>query len=177
MDRALLQRAQTVFDRADQCLVDLGATKHLDEIEMHWAYFLVNFERIFHRIAAAAGGPGDAWYGRVATFRKTDPLLKYLLHARNADEHGIADVTQQKPEQIREVGVTPISPNDATELTVHFDVVDPHVALTDVIDRSVSYSVPTTFRGGAIATAHPLNVGLLALSYAAEVLSEAWSDC
>ena len=48
----------------------------------------------------------------------------------------------------------------------------PHVALVDVIDRGTIYVVPTRFRGNAISLAHPLNVGLIGLSYAEERVIE-----
>ena len=108
MDQDLIERAQTELDRAHQCLVDLGATKHVAEIEAHWASFLVHFERIFHRLEGAAGGKGDAWYGKVEEFRKKDPLLSYLLHARNVDEHGLVPVTSRHAGMMRFVGAEPM---------------------------------------------------------------------
>lgn len=77
MDAAHLARAQTEIECAHQALIDLGATKHFGEIERHWAAFLVHYERIFHRLEAAAGGKGNAWYGKVEQFRKGDPLLSF----------------------------------------------------------------------------------------------------
>jgi hypothetical protein len=97
MDADYLARAQTEIESAHQSLTDLGATNHFGEIERHWAVFLVHFERIFHRLEAAAGGKGDDWYGQLEQFRKKDPLLSYLLHARNVDEHGLKTVTKREP--------------------------------------------------------------------------------
>jgi hypothetical protein len=42
-------------------------------------------------------GPSDAWFGRKKYDRKTDPLLRYIHHARNADEHGLEAVTSHDP--------------------------------------------------------------------------------
>jgi hypothetical protein len=39
-------------------------------------------------------------------------------------------------------------------------------------NRGTTYVVPTRFRGNAISLAHPLNVGLLGLSYAEERVIE-----
>jgi hypothetical protein len=176
MDAAQLERAQTEIERADQSLIDLGATKHLAEIERYWAAFLVHFERIFNRLEAAAGGRGDAWYGRIEQFRKKDALLSYLRHARNIDEHGLRMVTKREPGLIREIGAEPMDPaRPEAGIRVVVEIRDPHVALVDVIDRDVRYTVPTTFRGNPISMAHPLNVGLLGLSYAEEVVIQARS--
>lgn len=174
MDTSHLARAQTEIERAHQSLIELGAATHLAEIERHWAAFLLHFERIFHRLEAAAGGKGDAWYGRVEQFRKKDPLLSYLLHARNVDEHGLKIVTKREPGFIREIGAEPMDAlRPEAGMRVILEVRDPHVALVDVIDRDVTYAVPTSFRGSAISRAHPLNVGLLGLSYAEETVIQA----
>jgi len=65
MDGNHLARTQSEIESAHQSLIDLGVTNHFGEIERHWAAFLIHFERIFHRLEAAARGKGDAWYGRV----------------------------------------------------------------------------------------------------------------
>jgi hypothetical protein len=62
MDVNHLARTQSEIESAHQSLIDLGVTNHFGEIERHWAAFLIHFERIFHRLEAAAGGKGDAWY-------------------------------------------------------------------------------------------------------------------
>jgi hypothetical protein len=36
----------------------------------------------------------DGGYGRAKHERRNDPLLSYIHHARNADEHGIKDITR-----------------------------------------------------------------------------------
>jgi hypothetical protein len=174
MDAAHLARAQTEIERAHQSLIDLGNTKHFGEIESHWAAFLVHFERIFHRLEAAAGGKGDAWYGKVEQCRKSDPLLSYLLHARNVDEHGLKPVTTREPGIIRTVAAEPMDPkHPEAGMNVTLELRDPHVALIDVVDRGTKYAVPTSFRGSAISRAHPLNLGLLGLSYAEEAVNQA----
>jgi hypothetical protein len=176
MDATHLARAQTELNRAHQSLDELGAKRHPEEIAYHWASFLVSFERIFTRLQAAAGGRGDAWFGKVEQYRKADPLLSYLLHARNADEHGLKAVVERRPGFIREVAAELVNPNDPRAgVRVTLERQDPHVALIDVTDRGIVYPVPTSFRGQTISAAHPLNVGLLGLSYADEMLAEARS--
>jgi hypothetical protein len=174
MDANLLARAQTEIEISDQALVGLGATKHFGEIERCWTDFLVHFDRIFKRLEAAAGGKGDAWFGRIEQFRKKDALLSYLHHARNVDEHGLISVTKREPGLIREMGAEHVDPaRPEAGMNVILEVRNPHVALVDVIDRAVKYTVPTSFRENAISKAHPLNVGLLGLSYAEGVVIEA----
>jgi hypothetical protein len=174
MDAVLVERAQLELNRAHQCLNELATTKHVGEIAFRWANFLVTFERIFTRLEAAAGGKGNAWFGKVEQYRRTDPLLSYLRHARNVDEHGIKAVAEPMPGRIGEVSAEPMDmERPEAGMRVFLEVRDPHLALVDVKDRGVIYPVPTSFRGDPISAAHPMNVGLLGLSYADEVLTEA----
>lgn len=101
MDPIILERAQVELDRAHQSIIELGATKHVGEIARHWAAFLVNFGRAYTRLEAAAG-KGSAWWAKIAQERKTEPLLCYLQHARNVDEHGFELVAEPQPGFIRE---------------------------------------------------------------------------
>jgi hypothetical protein len=172
MDATILDRAQLEFDRANQSIIDLGATNHVGEIERHWAAFLVNFARAYTRLEAAAG-KGSAWWAKIAHERKTEPLLRYLQHARNVDEHGFKLVIERQPGFIREVGSTPVDPvRPGAGMISTLEIQNPHVKLVDVIDRGVHYAVPTSFRGMAISP-HPLNVGLLGLSCLETVMVDA----
>jgi hypothetical protein len=47
--------------------------------------------------ASKSSGKAAAWFGRVKHERRADPLLSYIHHARNSDEHGIEDITQKMP--------------------------------------------------------------------------------
>ncbi|MDX3965173.1 MAG: hypothetical protein QHD01_01080 [Bradyrhizobium sp.] len=176
MDQALLNRAEIELEHADQSLRQLSDTKQVDEVAYHWANFLGAFDRIFNRIGAAAGGNGNAWFGRVEQFRKADPLLSYLMHARNAQEHGLLAVAEERSGFINLIGAEQMEIADPKAgIRVTFDIQDPHLALVDVKDRGVLYAVPTSFRGRPISAAHPLSIGLLGLSYIEEVLVEARS--
>jgi hypothetical protein len=103
-------------------------------------------------------------------------MLRYIQHARNADEHGLAFVTEKIPSIIREVPPTPeerevferTRSDRPPELTGHFvlEITQPHVRLLEVMDRGASYSPPT----GCVK---PYNTGMLALSRLEPILFEA----
>lgn len=56
-----------------------------------WADFLSATNSIYSKLeqGAKTNGKSSAWFGRVKRIRKSDQLLCYLHHARNAEEHGL----------------------------------------------------------------------------------------
>jgi hypothetical protein len=59
--------------------------------------FLIAANRIFSKLeqGSKTNGQSKAWFGRKRHERRTNPLLRYIHHARNADEHGLAKVTDR----------------------------------------------------------------------------------
>jgi hypothetical protein len=59
-----------------------------------WSDLLTYGNRVFTKLeqASKATGKGMAWFGGVKRRRKSDPVLTYMQHARNVDEHGLAQV-------------------------------------------------------------------------------------
>ena len=64
--------------------------------------------------AAKVSGKASAWYGRVKKLRKDDPLLSYMHHARNSEEHGIEDTTKRM--KAGEATITIREPFDPSKL-------------------------------------------------------------
>lgn len=55
-----------------------------------WQHFLVHTSRIYNKLSASSRDSiAKGWFDREMHLRKQDDLLSYLLHARNALEHGI----------------------------------------------------------------------------------------
>jgi hypothetical protein len=100
MDKHALEMAQVEFDRAFQAMTDLGAADHFAEIERHWSAFLVAAGRVYTKLEQGSKSnlKCSEWWGRKIHERRCEPLLAYVWHARNADEHGI----KKSPERIRE---------------------------------------------------------------------------
>src|ERR1035438_7608475 len=100
-----VKAAWTEFNRAFQSITELGTSNHYAEVERHWAAFLVSAGRVFTKLEQAAKGSSksEAWWGHQVKQRRTEPLLRYIWHARNADEHGIQPVTEMHPGSIKEV--------------------------------------------------------------------------
>jgi hypothetical protein len=66
----------------------------------HWSSFLAEGAGVFTKLEQGAKccGKCAAWFGRVKNLRKKDQLLSYLHHARDADTHGLDEVTVHAPQ-------------------------------------------------------------------------------
>jgi hypothetical protein len=184
VDRAAIKSARIQFERAAQNIDELATEKNLAEIERHWAAFLVNAGRVFTKLeqASKASPKGKTWWSGKIRERRSDELLLYIWHARNADEHGIRRVTEQYISEVKAASPIPeefeAANREAAKRGLPYAVlgafdITMRVKLVDVIDRGVRYAVPATFRGNPISNPHPNNVGLLALSYLDGLIREA----
>ena len=65
----------------------------IKELEDAWSAFLIRVERMWNKLLAGGSGlPGwQVIESEVSQQRKTDPLLRYVHHARNAGEHTIQE--------------------------------------------------------------------------------------
>jgi len=185
MERSAVEAARIQFERAAQNIDELASAKHYAEVERHWAAFLVNAGRIFTKLEQGSKSTSKSrtWWGTKIHERRTDQLLSYIWHARNADEHGIQRVTELHLGSVKAVTPTPgevdnfhkqmqKQPLPYAALGV-FEIMNPHVKLVAVKDRGVQFDPPNSFQGNAINSPHPHNVGLLALSYLEGMIREA----
>lgn len=169
MDKKAVELARVDFDRAFQSITDLGHSEHFAEIERHWSAFLVSAARIYTRLEQGAKTPPKsyAWWSRKLHDRRNEPLLCYIWHARNADEHGLQKVTNKHPGEFKLV-------RPAGNLAYgEIQVVYPHIQLVEVVDRGKRYPVPHTHRGSEIHNPGPHNLGLFALMELEKMLVEA----
>lgn len=94
---------QSAVDQARQRLRTMQAAyaayQSATEYDAHreaWTAFLLAMSTIYSKLEQGAKdhGPSQAWFGRKKGERRKDPLLSYLHHARNSDEHSINEVAQ-----------------------------------------------------------------------------------
>jgi hypothetical protein len=100
MDKIAFERAQNRFTRAEKALADFGSADNYQKAEQAWTDFLFASSSIFSQLEQGVKGNtrSIAWFGRTKHKRRTDPVLRYLHFARNADEHGIEYVTARHPD-------------------------------------------------------------------------------
>jgi hypothetical protein len=99
MDKSAIDAARVNLTKASAAADKMRAAKSHPEFELAWSDFLVAHGRVFSKLEQGSkpNRRSTAWYGRQKHTRRTDPLLSYLHHARNIDEHGLEPVTQLQP--------------------------------------------------------------------------------
>ena len=185
MDGKAVQAARRDFERAFQDMDDLVAANEFDDVERHWAAFLVSAGRVYTKLeqGSKASPEAGAWWSGVLHQRRTDELLCYIWHARNAEEHTLERVTQRHDGSAKMV-----QPSDAEREAIEgqlvtfgkpfavlgsVEVVWPHVKLGDAVDRGKRYAPPKSHLGQPLKDPLPKNVGLLALARLEGLLTEA----
>lgn len=139
--------------------------------ESAWREFLQKIERVWNKAQAALAG--QARWGKleseIAHLRNTDPLLRYLRHARNADEHSIQPVATEWQANLRATAV------ESGHVKLEWKPWDR--PLLPVRNRGVTYEPPTTHLGRSLVEmrrdsrlAEPVFVAELALRFYRELL-------
>jgi hypothetical protein len=97
MNPNAIEQAKVRLQKAEKALADLKAAEYFDDAESAWSDFLLAASGIYSKLEQGAKGypKSEPWFGVEKNLRKTDPLLRYIHFARNADEHGIERVTEQ----------------------------------------------------------------------------------
>lgn len=194
MDAKALAHAKTRLSQAEKAVEALRSTNNFDEIERSWSLFIMSLGTIYTKLekGSKSSPESNAWFQSVKVERKSDTLLQYLHQARNADEHGIIDITTRDSREL----VQPIRlPNGKTaalkfQLPAGSDTftvteregqnsfvgpqtVSDAVALVPVTNRGVFFPVPTSHQGVPFTAVGVLNVAEAGLIYARSLVSAA----
>jgi hypothetical protein len=171
MKRIAYKQADEKLQRAEAAVDELRHLRHgirLAAIDSAWRDFLIAANTIYSKLEVGAkDATSKSWFDRKKHERRTDPLLQYLHHARNADEHGIEHRITTHLGGIIAVEVwkrgQPKPPQGRL----------PTVKLMPVKDRGVTYSLPLEHLGKPIVTQTPLSLAELGLVYLRELVKEA----
>lgn len=188
MNPAAIEQAKNRLQKAEKALAELSAAEYFDDAEDAWSDFLLAASGVYSKLEQGAKGfpKSEPWFGREKRLRKTDPLLRYIHFARNADEHGIERVTDRSLENI-DLKFNERRPFSAQMLDQHteepvgekFDVVlaGPTIKLVRVHDRRFGdYADPPEMHLGKIipfASSFPHELGQAALEYLASMIDQA----
>jgi hypothetical protein len=188
MDERAFERARNDFTAAQHKLAQMKAAADLSQLSACWSEFLTLIQRVFAKLRKSTErGPSKGWFDSILNIRNTDPLLGYLLHARNADEHGIEPITQNHPGGI---GIRPkvgntlhighmeisrgriyVDPETVKNMEVAF--IPARISLTTVRDRGIDYPPPSEHLGKPISESNPIQVAELALAFWEDTLAHA----
>jgi hypothetical protein len=122
-----------------------------------WGEMLHYSDKIYNQIGAACESNKDRdWHNHEDRLRRKDPFLRYALHARNAEHHGVSQSTERRGgefDMLRQRLPRNLSdPSEGDE--------EPPLVLVPVLDRGVTYEVPTSFIGMPIGDPKLLTVAL-----------------
>jgi hypothetical protein len=106
MNPQAIEHAKMRLAKAEAANVVLQNSESLVETRMAWSDFLLAASGVYSKLEQGAKGHPSSrgWFGRVKRERKDTPLLKYLHHARNSDEHGIEEVLTEGMSTYYDVG-------------------------------------------------------------------------
>jgi hypothetical protein len=90
-----ISQAHERLNRAQDALQAMERANNFYDVQQAWTDFLTAANTIYSKLQEGAKGCGksEPWFGRQLHARRSDPLLRYIHFARNADEHGIAPIT------------------------------------------------------------------------------------
>lgn len=197
MNPAAIEHAQVRLNKArlsHQAMLD---AKDPTTMDAAWSDFLIAASGIYSKFeqGSKSNPKSTGWFGRKKKERKDDPLLSYLHHARNSDEHGIEAVT------IRNKGGWGINPSNP-ELPMSFDInpsgvpievgqmlivnhdpanppvvdkIPPSIRLTRVTDSRFgdSFDPPRSHQGSELQDSSLGAVAQLAITYLERMVEEA----
>jgi hypothetical protein len=91
MKAVALQQAKARLQRVRDALTAMEQSIAFSNLDENWSNFLVAAKIVFAKLGAGANGDpkSEAWFARVLGEQRSDPLLRFLYHARNAEEHGL----------------------------------------------------------------------------------------
>jgi hypothetical protein len=169
MKREAIEKATKALDAARDAYLLLGKDESFPQSEQAWRDFLSQACRVYNYLEAGSQGcrKSNPWYGKVKHDRNKDPLLRYLHHARNADEHSLQDV---KPP----LTALSISPDPITEpglQTISITVGYGH--LVPITDSGVKYDVPKEHQGKSLTDTKLLTAAQLSLDYLEGIINDA----
>lgn len=97
MNPRAVEQAEHHYVAAQKAVEELKNAKSFVEAKIAWSAFLAASSTIYAKLEQGKKGysRSEPWFGRIKHTRKSDPLLRYILIARNVDTHGIEPVTSE----------------------------------------------------------------------------------
>ena len=162
----------------------MAASDSLESVEDHWRAFLSTLEKVWAKLdllGGSLGGGYPGWRSKYSRLRKTDPLLCYLHHARNADTHTLQSTTKVEPGSMRIIGgpggweMTSMALLATGELLtegkgdLRIEFHPSTLRGKPVLDRQVRYDPPSEHLGQPLTSLDPMTMADAGLRFYAEV--------
>lgn len=188
MQRVAVAKAENALRRASAARDRLRDASNLTQARDAWEDFLAENTKFFEKLSKGSriNPKSEAWFGRVKHERKTDHLLRYLMHARNAEEHTLDEVTKSSVAigaSKGRVRVHSLAIRGDGEI-IHSDVepltdgarlaVKLHLRMLPVTDRSDNvYQPPAEHLGKPVPNVSPLSIANFALEHMTSLIETA----
>jgi hypothetical protein len=192
-----IRHSRARLENACEALQRLDEAQTLDAAERAWSALLLAGNAIYSKLeqGSKVNGQATAWFGRAKHKRKYDPLLCYMHHARNAEEHTIEDVTNRR--KAGEASFTFREPFDPKKLeglqlrvdldkrgqvlvsssdedVVSTEMYDkPSLVLVRVKDSGVYFDPPYEHLGIGLPSRSPSTIGSLFVVFLTTLIDEA----
>jgi hypothetical protein len=189
MDSNAIQQAKARLLKAKRAAEFLSSAKKPSEIFDAWLDFVIAADSVYLKLGAGAksNNKSRAWFLNKLQMRKSDSLLCYLHHARNAETHGLeASLRPAAPklENVHDAPPTKLK-NNERELLVNVKneqgevaarlrvIMSNTIKLVPVVDRGVTYGTPTEHLGQKLKSGSLTGLCALMISYLETLIDEA----
>ena len=193
MKKAAIIKAQRRLDKARKALENVAHSTNHDDFESAWTDLLISLNTIMTVLEKGAKDSPQSrqWFGGKKKEVRTDPLLRYLVQARNADEHGLEKVSEHVPASLsvgrgnRFVHIEYVKFDHLGRMSAKFTALDgrpldvthtlPHAALVAVSDDRFgdTFAPPNEHLGQSIDDPSPYWAGEKAVAYYQALITEA----
>ena len=181
-----MQRKITEFTKAEELLLLMSSARTLGDYEEYWKDFLHKIDKGFNKLRdlykddMRVKGVIDS----INIARKSDPLISYLMQARNSDEHSIRQITERVGGYTKleggagggvivsgdiEGGKMQENLVTAGNLKIEFQI--EYVEIISVTSRGKKYDPPNISSGKAVLTHIPHQIALIGLNFYLEKLA------
>lgn len=190
MKIAAIVKCKERLRRSEAAIAGMETSGNSREFANHWDHYLIAIKAIGEilRIGAQGNPKSTAFMTEIWKSAQGDPLVRYLLEARNVEEHGLersaeyrdATVSVGRPGESMQVestlgpegGSMKITPLNGSRVTVEYSPLT--AKLLPVTDKGHrTWAVPTFHFGQAIVDSSPANVAKLGLDYFSHLVRQA----
>jgi hypothetical protein len=200
MNPVALEHAKERLERAKQAGEMLSNATSFADTRRAWSDFLLAASAIYSKLEQGAKSNPKSlfWFGTKKKERRDDELLSYIHHARNTDEHGLAQLTKESqwgevtfpnpiggaPVSLVYTGDDPDDPPDNFKMTnvTTGEVYEPlnhkkteYLAVVAVTDERYgdTFKPPKLHLGEPIEVDEPLGIAILATEYLKSLIADA----
>jgi hypothetical protein len=182
MRKVAIEEAQRCLNMAIEAVETMKNATKSAEFHNGWSSFLIAAHRIFSKLeqGAKVDGQSKAWLGRQIHERRTDPLLSYIHHARNADEHGLEPSAKLQGYKLGPAVTDPIVTIKGQTLvptgwvSMHAIEINPAATtLYPVLDRGNKYDPPIERAKQKIQDPSALGIAELAIPFLRDMVVNA----